>query len=225
MPIPDDFTPSVTSARRYRFLREKRAGREGEGAAEILFRALRLDTYGTPFPPDFPARAALLAGDVRCVEEARGAAPDELRSYGLTLTQAEAVINRLDTDTDLDPMPTFQSGPRAGQSYEQDDVTLASSAERSATGDGDEYELGDRGTLRLALDVTAASGTTPTLHVQVQTRALSSDTWRTVGAFPIVSATGTTYREFTGCNRYVRTQHTLAGTSPVFTFSVSGNAV
>ena len=34
-----------------------------------------------------------------------------------------------------------------------------------------------------------------------------------------------TYRTVAGCDRYVRTQHTLAGSSPSVTFSVTGNAV
>ena len=224
MAIPDDFAPYVTSARRYRFRRERRAADEGDRGAELVFRALRFETHGTPLPTDLPARATLLAGDVYALEEVRGAGVEELRTYGLTVAQAEALINRLETDPELSQvLPTFQSpSPRAGQSYEQDDVTLFASAAVTAGAAGDSYELGDRGTLRLTLDVTAlaASGE---LRVQVETRNSSADAWRPVGSFAPASDVGATDTTVPGLDRYARIFFGLSGASA--TFSVSGNAV
>lgn len=225
MALPEGYVPYVTSARRYRWRRQIVAADAGDLGLAAVFFALRVGTYGTPLPPDLPARSLLLTAGVLALEEVRGAGVDELRSYGLSIAQAHALINRIETDEDLADMPTFQAGPNIGQEYETDPLTLYPSAVTAATGNGDSYELGDKGTLRLALDVTAISGTGASLHCQVQTRNSSADTWRTVEAFPIVSAVGVTYRTVPGCDRYVRTQHTLAGSTPSVTFSVSGNAV
>lgn len=225
MALPEGFYPYVTSARRYLFLGERERLRTGDDGPALAFRVRRLATYGTTLPPDLPGRALLIADDVLALEEARGAGVTELRAYGLSTRQAEALINRLETDPELAVPETFQAGPNVGQLYETDPITLRASATATVTGNGDVYELGDKGTLRLALDVTAISGTGATLHVQVQTRNNASDSWRTLEAFPIASAVGTSYRAVSGCDRYVRTQHSIAGSSPSVTFSVSGNAV
>ena len=225
MSLPAGFAPGVGSRRRWLFLMERRRCREGDDGGELVFRALRLAAYGTPLPPDLPARSRLIAADVIALEEVRGADPNELRSYGLSTRQAEALITRLVTDPELAVPNSFSSGPNAGSLYDQDDLTLYASAVTTVTGNGSSYELGDKDTLRLALDVTAISGTAPTLHVQVQTRNSGSDAWRTLEAFPIATAIGVAYRTVPGCDRYVRTQHTLGGTSPSVTFSVTGNAV
>lgn len=225
MALPAGWVPYVTSVRRWRFLSERRFARWNEPGAAAAMRSLRLSTDSAPLPATLPGRAKLLSADVLALEEVRGAGVAELRTYGLSVGEAEALINRLETDQELQVPRTFQTGPQAGQAYEEDSVTLRASAEATSSGDGDSYELGDRGTLRLALDVTAISGTNPNLHVQVQTRATSDDTWRTLEAFPRVSAIGTTYISVVGCDRYVRLQHALSGTSPRATFSVTGNGI
>jgi len=104
-----------------------------------------------------------------------------------------------------------------------DELVLAASAERSANGQGSAIDLGDRGTPRLTLDVTAAGGTAPSLAVAIETSADGS-TWREIGAFTALSAVGSQRASFPGADRYVRAAWYLAGTTPAFTFSVSGNA-
>lgn len=104
------------------------------------------------------------------------------------------------------------------------ETTLHASAARTASGNGSSVELGDRGTLRLTLDVSAASGTLPSLQVDVQTSADGS-TWRTIGGFTALATTGSQRASFPGCDRFVRAAYTLSGTTPSFTFSVSGEAV
>jgi len=103
-------------------------------------------------------------------------------------------------------------------------VTLHESAARGASGDGSAVELGDRGTLRLLLDVTAASGTTPSLAVEVET-SYDGSTWRPLGGFTAVATTGSERLSFSGCDRFVRCAYTISGDTPSFTFSVSGEAV
>lgn len=164
----------------------------------------------------------LLAAGVLAVEEVQGAGLDELRSYGLSLPRAHALIRFLEGFT----MTTFQIGPRAGQIYEEDEIELLASGTRTTSGTSEVYELGDKGTLRLDLDVTAVSGTAPRLHVQIETRkAYASGTWRVVDAFDVATAVSAQRRAMSGCDRHVRVVYTLEGTMPSFAFSVSGEAV
>jgi len=111
-----------------------------------------------------------------------------------------------------------------GRSADTLSLSLHDSATRTSTGNGSSYELGDRGVLRLLLDVTAASGTSPTLDIAVQT-SYDGSTWRAVASFTQATTTGTERKSFSGCDRFVRITYTLGGTTPSFTFSVSGEAV
>lgn len=108
-----------------------------------------------------------------------------------------------------------------GQHVDSRDVDLHPSAERTANGDGAVVEeTGRRRTLSLSLVVSAASGTTPTLDVTVQT-SRNGSTWYSAGAFAQVTAAGTQRKTF-ALDRYVRLQWTIGGTTPSFTFSASG---
>lgn len=79
-------------------------------------------------------------------------------------------------------------------------------------------------TLRLTLAVSAVGGTTPSMTVNVQT---SDDgaTWNTLASFPAVTAAGSTRRTFAGVDRYVRATTTITGTTPSFTFGLTGEAL
>lgn len=221
MAVPQGFVPYTTSHRRYLFRRELDRRDSREDGAAMVFRAKRLAATGTALPVGFPSRTVLLAAGVLAVEEVQGAGLDELRSYGLTLRAAESVLFFLEGFT----MTTFAYGPRIGQFYEEDDVTLLASAARTTSGTSEVYEVGDKATLRLDLAVTEVSGTTPTLHAQVETRAAyGSGTWRVLDAFE-ASAVGSERRVITGADRFVRVAYTLGGTSPGFTFSLTGTAV
>lgn len=120
-------------------------------------------------------------------------------------------------------MGTFQH-PSSGEVLVIDDVTLHSSAARTATYTATGVAIGDKGTLRLLLDVTAASGTSPTIDVAVQT-SYDNSTWRAVASFAQLTAAGSERKSFTGIDRYARIVATIGGTTPSFTFSVSGEAV
>lgn len=112
-----------------------------------------------------------------------------------------------------------------GQWASLDNVTLAGVAARTATVTLDPVEVGDKGTLRLDLDVTAASGTTPTLDGTVQTSKSEAGPWRTLGSFAQATAAGTERKSFSGCDRWARVAFTIGGTTPSFTASVTGEAV
>lgn len=220
--LPTGFSPYVTHPRRYRWLKQQRATREGDDGLAAAFYAVRVGTTATALHASFPSRTILVAAGVLAMEEVRGAGTEELRSYGLTLKQAERLIFFLERHT----MTTFAYGPRVGQTYEEDEVTILASAARTTSTTSDVYEVGDKGSARLTLDITAVSGTTPSMHVQIETReSYSTGTWRVVDAFLIKTTTGSERRSMSGLDRFVRAVCTLAGTTPSFTFSLTGETV
>ncbi len=106
---------------------------------------------------------------------------------------------------------------------EGDAVTLAAGT-RTAGGAGPAEVVGLRHTARLTLAVTAASGTTPTMTVTVEHSA-DGTTWVAHTAFPAVTGVATHRRVLSGLDRFVRAAWTVGGTTPSFTFTVSGELV
>lgn len=111
---------------------------------------------------------------------------------------------------------------QSGRYANVEDLILAPSAARTATGNGAAVELGDRTAVRLTLDVTAASGTGPTLDVTVQT-SRDGVTWYEAGTFTQATGAGTQRKVF-AVDRFVRGSWTVGGTTPSFTFSMLGEA-
>ena len=113
----------------------------------------------------------------------------------------------------------------SGRWADTDPVTLFASAARTASANGSAVELGDCAVARLDLKVTAASGTTPTLNVKVQTSP-DGTTWTDVGtAFAQATGATTEHKIVSGLDRFVRGVATIGGTTPSFTFSLDGEAV
>lgn len=112
---------------------------------------------------------------------------------------------------------------KSGRWANTEPLTLATSAARTANGNGSSIETGDKAVARLLLDVTARTGTTPTLDVTIQT-SYDGITWRTAGTFTQATATGQQRGIFT-LDRYVRAAWAVGGTTPNFTFSITGEAV
>lgn len=114
-------------------------------------------------------------------------------------------------------------------------VSLLTSAARTGSGQGTAVDLGASRSLDLVLDLTAISGTTPSLSVTVQTSINGTSGWRTVApadgaggttVFTAASTVGAQAVTFPDCDQYVRATWALTGTSsPSATFSVDGQAV
>ena len=102
-------------------------------------------------------------------------------------------------------------------------VLLASGA-RTASGEGSSIDLENTRELIVTLDVSAASGTTPTLDVKIQ-HSPDGVKWSDLGtAFAQKTGVSREVKVFTQYHRYVKTVYTIAGTSPSFTFSVEATA-
>lgn len=117
-------------------------------------------------------------------------------------------------------------------------LTIAASAARTATGNSGALhnDIHAKG-IHLVLDITAASGTTPTLDVKVQRYDHVSNQYVDLvgGAFAQKTTTGvddlviypgiaeTANRSVSDVlNEDLRVVWTIAGTTPSFTFSVGG---
>lgn len=101
-------------------------------------------------------------------------------------------------------------------------VTLQSSVTKTATFNSASVEIGDQSTARLDLVVSAASGTTPTLDVKLQT-SVDGSTWVDVASFAQqTTTTAGVHKVFTGLDRFVRIVATIGGTTPSFTYAVTG---
>lgn len=108
-----------------------------------------------------------------------------------------------------------------------EDYTPQASTTQTATFNGAAFDS-PGASARLLLNVTAASGTSPTLDVKIQTRKDASDTFRDLASSPAFAqktTTGTERKCFTGLDRQIRVVATIGGTTPSFTYSVSGENV
>jgi hypothetical protein len=106
-------------------------------------------------------------------------------------------------------------------------IGVLGTAQTGVTGAGNtsSIEVGSRHTLRLTLSVTAASGTTPSLTVNVQTSP-DNTTWYTVGSFAAKTAISSESKSFSGLDKHVRLQWAApSGTTPNFSFTASGELV
>ena len=102
-------------------------------------------------------------------------------------------------------------------------ATLLASAVHTASGTGTAVDLGTTNRLlRQTLDVTAVSGTSVNLSVQLQSSDDGLSGWTTFGGFTATGAVGSEKLTFISPQRYVRAFWALSGTSPSVTFSVSG---
>lgn len=114
----------------------------------------------------------------------------------------------------------------SGEWADTDEVTLQASVTKTATFTGSWVEVGDRGTLRMLLTVSAASGTNPTADAIIETARDSSGTGlRTIATYTQATGTTTEWRSATGCDRFARAKVTVGGSNPSFTYSVIGDAV
>lgn len=112
---------------------------------------------------------------------------------------------------------------KSGQFADTHEIAVVS-GNITATTTGPAIELGDRGTLRLDLNVLAVSGTTPSLTVAIETSKDGLTNWQPVGNFTAATAAGVTRKIFSGIDRHVRVVETVTGTTPSFSRIVSGEA-
>ena len=96
------------------------------------------------------------------------------------------------------------------------------SAARTTSGNGSSVDSGSAIVVRgLTVAVTAFSGTSPTLDVRLE-HSHDNSSWSTVGSFAQKTGVASETKFFSGLDKFVRIAWTVGGTTPSFTFSVSG---
>lgn len=108
--------------------------------------------------------------------------------------------------------------------YAQDE--LLASAARTATGQSDQFNVGGIASgIVVEVNVTAASGTTPTLDVDLED-SFDGVTWNKVADINAanITAAGVTIKRLnlrdTPTTNRLRVKYTIGGTTPSFTFTV-----
>lgn len=100
-------------------------------------------------------------------------------------------------------------------------VTLAASAARTTSGNTADFDGFTQKVARVQLQVTAASGTTPTLDVVVEDSVDAGATWNTISTFTQATAATRQVVNITApFTDRIRVRWTVGGTTPSFTFSV-----
>lgn len=102
-------------------------------------------------------------------------------------------------------------------------VTVRASAASTASGTGAGFPTGYQNTLDIFLDVTAVSGTSPSMTVTVE---WSNDnaTWfgaDTPDTFTAITAAKKVVKEFAVKGNYARLNFAISGTTPSFTFAAT----
>lgn len=108
------------------------------------------------------------------------------------------------------------------------DVTVLASGALTASGQSSAIDVGGAGTLRAQVQVSAVSGTSPSVTVTIQTShdAGATDAWRTAGsAYSAITAVANSPWQCFAVDRYVRVSYTVSGTTPSLTTTVVGEAV
>lgn len=98
---------------------------------------------------------------------------------------------------------------------------VASAARTTSSNSGALTGYGPAATIRAQLNVTAASGTTPTLDVLVEDSVDGGATWNTLVAFTQATAVTREVKNITTpFGDQLRVRWTVGGTTPSFTFAV-----
>lgn len=99
-------------------------------------------------------------------------------------------------------------------------ITFLPSASRTSSGNsGNAIFAGENKEAIVYLDVTAVTGTSPTLDVVIQD-TIDGTNFDTVDSFTQATTTGREVKRINNFSRYMRISYTIGGTTPDFTFSV-----
>lgn len=98
---------------------------------------------------------------------------------------------------------------------------ILASAARTTTGQSAAFAVGSESTLDVFIDVTAATGTGPSMTVNVEW-SVGDGKWYTadpVDAFSAITTTGQKCKQFAVKGLQARLNYVISGTTPSFTFS------
>lgn len=111
------------------------------------------------------------------------------------------------------------------QDHLHETVTILSSGTRTSSGSGSDVNIARFIAGEVYVVVTAVSGTSPSLTVNIEGRAEASGAYKTLCTISGITAAGTYWCSSTLTNiafKNIRASWTVSGTSPSFTFAVYG---
>ena len=107
------------------------------------------------------------------------------------------------------------------QDHWQESVALLPSAARTTSGNTADIDVGRFICAEICLDVTAVSGTNPTLDVYIEGKSQVSGKYKTLFSQTGINSVGTWWFTITTLAfKYIRVRWVIGGTNPSFTFSV-----
>jgi len=107
--------------------------------------------------------------------------------------------------------------------FEAEEITVLPPATRTTSGDttANPIDVHGKDKAVFVLDITAVSGTTPTLDVSIKGRDPVSGKWITIGSFPQQTGVNTVELDITRLKyRRIAAFYTIGGTTPSFMFSL-----
>ncbi|RLE65087.1 MAG: hypothetical protein DRJ47_06225 [Thermoprotei archaeon] len=145
------------------------------------------------------------------------------QGYGRNTYDSSGNLKTVISDSDIQV-------PTDARNHWYEAVTLLSSAARTSSGTGDDVDVGRFIAGVICIDVTAVSGTSPSLDVIIEGKDEVSGKYKTIHSETGITATGTYWKTITLSTdpplafKYIRARWTISGTDPSFTFSVSMSA-
>jgi hypothetical protein len=119
--------------------------------------------------------------------------------------------------------PLDEQGNYVPPDRPRNDADVASAA-RTTTGSSTAFDVGSAESFEAVLTVSAASGTTPTLNIALETSIDNGATWQSVGAFAQKTGVATENKVFGPLGDRCRWTWTIGGTTPSFTFAIDAEA-
>ncbi len=101
-------------------------------------------------------------------------------------------------------------------------LTILTPTAQTISGSGAQIEVGEYKEALVTLNITAVSGTSPTLLVQIQASDDNGTTWYNLpnAAFTSASTVSSQAIQINTFGDYIRAEFTIGGTTPSFTFGL-----
>jgi hypothetical protein len=146
---------------------------------------------------------------------------EELSSYIKNLDKALSTLLTASGNLKAALVESTIKQPIDIQDHWQEGITLLPSGARTSSSNTSDIDIGRILYGEICLDVTAVSGTTPTLDVYVEAKDQTSGKYKTIWSQTGITAVGTYWSGIlTLPYKYIRVRWVISGTSPSFTFSV-----
>jgi len=106
------------------------------------------------------------------------------------------------------------------QNHWQENITISDSSAKTSSGNSGDIDISHILHAAVCVDVTAASGTSPTLDLYLEGKDTLSGKYNTIWNPAQITGVTTVWKELTDLPyRYIRLRWVIGGTNPSFTFS------